>query len=304
MSFSLILNSSNNISTTTNTQFKYSFLSGNFVAQNMEMCVSAVTIPYAFPNVSSYYNNTKFTLLFPISAGTYTLNITLPNGFYTVSDIQNYVQNQCLVNGLYLVNASSQNVFFFNISLNTTYYTTQIVCSQVPSLSGGQSYANQGYTLPPSGQWSSTGLPSTATQVPQLALPSSGGINALIGFPVGTYPSIPLSASTYTQTGTQAQIDAGISPVVAPIGSTINSIVMRCSILKNNVTVPSDIMDGFPINVTYGSNITYTPSFEKWIDINDGTYSNFLLSFVDQNLNTIYSLDPTIALTLLIRQKK
>jgi hypothetical protein len=301
MSFSLILNSSNNISTTTNTQFKYSFLSGNFVAQNMEMCVSAVTIPYAFPNVSSYYNNTNFTLLFPISSGTYTLNITLPNGFYTVSDIQNYIQNQCLVNGLYLVNTAKQNVFFFNISLNTTYYTTQIVCSIVPTYA---TYVSLGYTLPTSGQWSGTGLTTTANQVPQLALPSSGGINALIGWPVGTFPTIPLVASTYTQTGSAAQTAAGISPVVAPIGSTINSIVMRCSILKNNVTVPSDIMDGFPINVTYGSNITYTPSFEKWIDINDGTYSNFLLSFVDQNLNTIYSLDPTIALTLLIRQKK
>jgi hypothetical protein len=134
-------------------------------------------------------------------------------------------------------------------------------------------------------------------------LPSTGGINSLIGWPAGTYPAAQ-QTTTYTQTGSAAQVAAGISPVIAPLGSTINSIVVRCSILKNNVTVPSDILDSFPIDVQYGSNINYNPSFEKWIPINDGTYSNFLLSFVDQNLNTIYSKDSTIGVTLLIRERK
>ena len=302
MSFSLVLNSSNNTNTTLNTQFKYSFLAGNFHAKDMEMCVSAVALPYAFFNVSTFYNNQTFSILFPVAAGTYTLSITLPAGFYQVSDIQSYIQNQCLLNGLYLVNkTTSQNVFFFNLSLNTTYYTTQIVCSQVPS----QATYSTLYTLPTSGQWSGTGLPATlTTQVPQLVLPSSGGINTLIGFPAGTFPSSPTQSGTYSLTGSAAQTAAGISPTTAPIGSTINSIVMRCSFLKNNVSIPSDILDGFPINVTFGSNITYTPTFPKWIAINDGVYSNFLLSFVDQNLNTIYSNDPNIAVTLIIRKKE
>lgn len=305
MSFSLILNSTNNTNTTLNTQFKYSFLSGNFHAKDMEMCVSSVALPYAFFNVSTYYSNQNFSINFPTGAGTYNLSVTLQSGFYTVSDIQNYIQNQCLLNGLYLVNkTTSQNVFFFNISVNTAFYTTQIVCSQVPS----QATYSTLYNLPPasaSNIWSTSGqqLPaSLTTQVPQLILPASGGINTLIGWPAGTFPSSPTQASTYTQTGSAAQTAAGISPTIAPIGSTINSIVMRCSILKNDVTVPSDVLDGFPINVTFGSNITYSPPFEKWIKINDGTYSNFILSFVDQNLNTIYSVDPNIAVTLLIRK--
>ncbi len=293
MAFSLILSSANNVNTTTNSQFKYSFLAGNFVAKDMEMCISAVTIPYAFPNVSTYYNNTSFSLAFPTGGVSQTLSITLPNGFYTVSDIQNYIQNQCIIANLYLVNGS-QNVYYFNISTNTSLYTTQIVCSPVPTSLGTLSYGS-------GGTWGSSGLPGT-TRVPQLILPSSGGINALIGFPSGTFPAAP-QTTIYSTTGSAAQTAAGISPVVAPLGSNINSIVVRCSILKNNVTVPSDILDGFPINATYGSNINYLPSFEKWIPINDGTYSNFLLSFVDQNLNTIYSNDPTIAVTLMIRTK-
>jgi len=296
MSFSLILNGSNNVSTATNTQFKYTFLAGNFVAKDMEMCVSSVTIPYAFPNVSKYYANTTFSLIFPVLGSTQTLSITLPDGFYAVSDIQNYIQNQCIANNYYLV-SGTQNVYFFNITVNATYYTTQVVCSPVPTTLGSYNYGS-------GGKWGTGagGLPTTA-YTPQLVLPTSGGINALIGWPSGTFPATQ-QTSIYSQTGSAAQTAAGISPVVAPVGSNINSIVVRCSILKNNVTVPSDVLDGFPINTTYGSNINYFPSFEKWIDINDGTYSNFLLSFVDQNLSTIYSNDPNVAITLMIRRKK
>ena len=299
MSFSLILNSTNNINTTLNTQFKYNFLSGNFHAKDMEMCVSSIAIPYAFFNVSTFYANQNFSILFPTQAGSFTLNITLPPGFYTVTDINNYIQNQMLINGLYLISkATLQNVFFFNLSVNTAYYTTQIVATQVPTFA---TYTTL-YNLPPSGQYSGTGLPTVANQVPRLVLPTEGGINTIIGWPAGTFPTLAVQASTYTQTGSGAQVAAGISPVVAPIGSTINSLVVRCSILKNDVTIPSDVLDGFPINTTFGSNITYSPPFEKWIKINDGTYSSFTLSFVDQDLNTVFSVDPNVAVTLLIRK--
>lgn len=302
MSFSLILNSTNNINRTLNTQFRYDFLSGNFHAKDMEMCVSSIAIPYAFFNVSTFYANQNFSILFPVAAGSFTLNISLPAGFYTVADINNYIQNQMLINGLYLINkTTSQNVFFFNLSVNTAYYTTQIVATQVPALTGTGIYSTL-YNLPPSGQYSGTGLPALSTSVPRLVLPTSGGINTLIGWPSGTFPTVAVQASTYTQTGSGAQVAAGISPTVAPVGSTINSIVTRCSILKNDVTIPSDVLDGFPINTTFGSNITYSPPFEKWIKINDGTYSSFILTFVDQDLNTIYSVDPNVAVTLLIRK--
>jgi hypothetical protein len=57
-------------------------------------------------------------------------------------------------------------------------------------------------------------------------------------------------------------------------------------------------------NPTFGSNITYDPSFEKWVQMKDGTFSNMTITFNDQNLNTLYALDPNILLTLLIRKIK
>jgi len=289
MAYTLVLNSSNNYNTQTNTQFKYNFLGGNFVAEDMEMCVSAVTIPYSFFNVSQYYNNQIFQIIFPTAATTSTLTITLTAGFYTVADIQNFIQNQCIAGGYYLINASGQYVYYLNLTTNVTYYSTQLVCTKVPTaLPSGWSYATSGVYN------GSGGLPSTANQVPQLVILSTNTFGTIIGYASGTFPTTATQATgVYTTLGT-----------ITPVGSTVNSLVMRCSILRNNVTVPSDILDGFPINTTFGSNINYVPSFEKWISVNNGTFNNFTLNFVDQNLNTIYANDPNVAVTLLIRKKR
>jgi hypothetical protein len=284
MAFNLVLNNTNVIGSQ-NSQFKYNFLAGNFVAKDMEICVSALAFPYSFFNVSAFYNNQSFSLIFPTAATTTTLSITLPAGFYEVSDINNYIQNQCIATGLYLKNASGENEYYFDVTLNTTYYAVQIVCSPVPTS------LPSGYTLATSGFYSTLGGLPTTGYTPQLVLPASGGINTIIGFASGTFPPVQ-------QTGTYSKLST-----VTPIGSTINSLIIRCSIINNNVTIPSDILDGFPINTSFGSNILYDPSFEKWIPISDGTYSNFLISFVDQNLNTISANDPNIALSLLIRKK-
>lgn len=286
MSFTLVLNNSNIVGST-NTQFKYNFLSGNFAANNMEICISALSIPYSWFNVSQFYNNQSFSIKFPTAATTYTLSITLPAGFYTVTDINQYIQNQCIAQGLYLINSTGQYVYYFNMSYNTTYYAIQFVSSIVPTtLPTGYSYATSGYYS------TSGGLPSTINQVPQIILPSSGGINTIVGFAAGTYPS------SATQTASTSSLST-----TTPVGSTVNSLVFRCNLIQNNITTPSDILDSCPVSGAFGSNITYVPSFEKWIPLNNGTFSNLTFTYVDQNLNTITSVDGNVSITLLIRKK-
>ena len=69
--------------------------------------------------------------------------------------------------------------------------------------------------------------------------------------------------------------------------------------------MPSDIHDTVPITSTsFGSNLTYDPSFEKWINIRDGSDNSMTITFQDQNLNTVYANDPNLSLALLIRQKR
>ena len=289
MSFTLVLNSTNVTSSSTNTNFKYNFINGGFQLKDMEMCVSSITLPYSFYNVSSYYNNRTFSLIFPKGATTQTISVTLPEGFYTVTDINSYIQQICLDNGAYLIDSTGNYVYYQQLVYNSTYYSVQLLLYPVPTtLPTGYSYASAGtlYT-------SSANLPTTS-YTPQLVLSSAGSISTIIGFVSGaTYPS------------TQSTTNQSILSTLTPVGSAVNSIIMQCSLVNNPVTTPSDILDSLPIhNSTFGSNITYEPSFEKFISLSDGTFNNFTFSFRDQNLNEIYARDPNVSITLIIRQKK
>ena len=289
MSFTLVLNSSNVSNTSTNTSFKYNFINGGFQIKDMEMCVSSITLPYSFYNVSSYYSNRTFSLIFPKGATTTTISVTLPEGFYTVTDINSYIQQICLDNGAYLIDSTGNYVYYQQLVYNSTYYSVQLLLYPVPTtLPTGYSYATGGtlYT-------SAANLPTTG-YTPQFVLASSGSIATIIGFKTGTtYPSAQTTSSQ------------SILSTLTPVGSTVNAIIMQCSLVNNPITVPSDILDSMPIKDTsFGSNITYDPSFEKFISLSDGTFNNFTFSFRDQNLNEIYARDPNVSITLIIRKKK
>ena len=293
MAFTLVLNSAN-VTGSNNSQFTYKFMTGNFIAKDMEMCVSSASIPYSWFNVTSYYNNTKLTINFPTGATSVALNIVLPAGYYAISDINSFIQNQCILNGLYLINSSGQNVFFFQMVTDVNYYAIQTIYFTVPT---SATYVGLGYTLPPIlstgfNQYTTTaGLPTTSTQIPQMILNSSSP-TVMMGYAQGTYPASSVSSSTVSILGT-----------LTPNGSTVNSLIARVNCLRNTIVMPSDILDAFPINASFGGAITYTPSFERWIAISDGAYSNMTLTLCDQNYNTVYSNDPNVIITLMIRKK-
>ena len=287
MSYTLLLNSSNVIGSNNNT-YQFKFISGSFHSKNMEMAVGSLEIPYSWFNISSSYNNNKISITLPYLATTTTLNITIPDGFYSTSDINNYIRLQCLNAGLYLVDSSGNYVYYFQVYTNTTYYTNTIILSLVPTA------LPSGYTRPATGFWSTVsgnGLPST-TSTPSFTLADSGSINTILGFKTGTYASSTSSSQS-------------INGTITPIGSTVNALVVRCNLLTNNIAMPSDILDTVPITSTsFGSNLTYNPPFQKWINIRDGSYNSMTITFQDQNLNTLYANDPNLSMALLIRQKK
>ena len=229
MSFILTLNSTNVSNTNTNTTFKYNFINGGFTCKDYEMCVSSITLPYSFYNVSSFYSNKTFSLIFPTAATTVQYDITLPDGFYTVIDINSYIQQVCVTNGAYLIDTSGNYVYFVQLVYNVAYYSVQLLTFLVPNAIGT-------YTRPSSGLYSTTGtgLPSTAS-TPQLVLASSGSIKSIIGFASGTFPPTTQTASWNT------------SSTLTPVGSTVNSIIMQCSLVHNACTTPSDILDSMPI---------------------------------------------------------
>lgn len=277
MSDTIILNSSN--AQTSKNTFLYNFIGGNYkIKENSQISISNITLPYSWFNVTSAYNNKTFSFTWTVGTTTTSHNITLPDGFYTVDDINNYIQNYCITNGLYLINASGNYIYYINISYNVTAYACQLLLFPVPTS------LPSGWTQPSN----FAGYPTT-TKALTFTLNSTGSISAIIGFSPGTYGN----------GGTVAQ---SFLSDLTPLGTNVNSIVVRCSLVNNGVTAPSDIIDSIPITSSFGSNINYVPNFEKWVKLYQGNYSSFTLSFYDQNLSPLAIRDTNALITLLIKQ--
>ena len=287
MSYSLVLNSSNVIGANNNT-FQYNFISGSFKAEDAEISISSIVIPNSFYNITSVYNNNTVSIIFPRASTTVILPITFPDGNYAVTDIQNYIEQICIANNYYLVDNNGNYVYYTYLSYASNYYKIQLLCSAVPTV------LSSGWSLPTLGAvgtgWA-LGLP-TGGYCPQMQLALTGSISIIIGFiPNASYPASQVVGSTNFLSG------------LTPQGSIVNSLVVRCSIVNNKITSVTDILDSVPISSAFGYNINYSPSFERWVKVADGTYSNLTIAFSDQNLNTLYGRDSNVSITLLIRNK-
>jgi hypothetical protein len=289
MSFTLVINNGNLSNPNTNGTYTYNFIGGGFTIDNdMEVMLSSAQIPYSIFNITSAYNNNKFTLSFPTgaSASSYTnFNVVIPDGFYTLDDFNTYMQQFAISNGLYLINATGDNVYYYGFYVNQTSYAIQILLYTVPrSLPVGWSQPTNwiGYST------------HTADRTPFISILSNNNFDDFIGFIPGLYPSVLPQTTNYSV----------LSNKKPPIASYVNSIIVHCSLVNNPVVSPSDILDAFQIQgATFGQNINYQPSVEKYVKLTKGSYSSMIITLTDQNNNIIYLNDPNILLTLLFRRK-
>ena len=174
MSFTVLLNSSNVVGSNNNT-YQYKFTNGSFkIPEGYEMAISQATIPYSWYNITSRYNNRTFTFRWANNAS--TIAFTMPDGFYSVADINAYLQQKCIDNGWYLIDSAGNNVYYLVISTNTNYYKVQILTMLVPSS------LPAGYTAPSN----FAGYPTVPTS-PSIMFSATGSIGPLLGYSPGSY---------------------------------------------------------------------------------------------------------------------
>jgi len=290
MSFTLIINNSNVVNTNTNATYEYKFIGGGFsVPENMECMVSSAQIPYSIFNITAAYGNNTVRLSFPSgpNASSYTdYNIVIPDGFYTIDDLTAFFQQFAITNGLYLINANNENVYYTpTFYINSVSYAVQLLLYVVPRS------LPTGWTQPSAWIGYST---YTADRTPHIHILSTSKFGDFVGLTNGTYPSPTLRTTDYSVLSNKT-----------PIGSYVNSIVIHSSLVNNSVVSPSDIIDAFQIvDTKFGSNINYQPSVEKYVRLTKGTYNSMIIYLTDQNNNPIILEDSNLLITLLFKHKK
>lgn len=280
----IIYNSSNlNTSSSYNNVYTSNFPSGSVVFRNESVALAEIALYNSFYNItsattSSRYNNNEFQYIWV--DGT-TVTVTIPDGAYEYSDINTYLISVMTANKHYLINSSSENVYYLDISVSTTQYGVILTCYAVPNA------LPSGWSLPSGASWS---LPVSDSTPQFVILPSSSNnFYEVIGYTAGTYPS--------TVQSTDYNTISDLTPQISPI----SAIFLNFDIANNKISIPSTYIYAFTTgNTKFGEIISIRPPAFLWIPLFDGSYKNVSISFTDQSNQPVAIADSNLVVVLAI----
>lgn len=275
-SYPILLTGANKVS---NNQFKYNFPASVDLSE-YDIAVADLSLYYSWFSISQTLQNNTFTINFPNGAGNSTLNLTIPDGTYSVSDLNNYLQYYFFSQGLYIQNNTTGAItYYMQFVENPTAYRIQLISYPLPTTTPANSTLGSGITLP------------TVSRQPQLVVNNSG-FGSLIGFSNATYPSTQ-TASTYTQNG-------DLVPQLSPV----QSVLMQCSVVQNPLALSNQTLHVFTsAGVNYGSLIISSPSEYNWVPCG-GTVQELVITFTDQNYRPLNIVDTQLTIKLLLKPKQ
>ena len=271
MPHKIIVDKTNLIGNDNNT-FVYRFPS-SVAFPNHEIALASVDMYYAWYNVSALLGNNTFSYVW--TDGT-TNTIVLEDGLYEINTINERLQFAFIANGHYLVDSGGNNIYYINISANTTRYATQIDIFQFPNaLPAG--YTNPAAVVfPPANQITMT-------------IPTK--FNELLGFAAGFTTTAP--------TGTNLSFLSSVAPNIQPN----NVLYVSVSNIDNKYGSPSGLVHRIVPNTTFGSLITENPEF-SFQPLHSGTYNELQIQILGTDKSPIRIIDPNIVITFLIKNKE
>jgi hypothetical protein len=283
----ILLNQTNVVENTNKSTYTYKFLSPQKF-ENSSIALNSLQMYYSWYNVNqNLYNNNQFQYMWWDSNGllNQTFTITIPDGFYSIESLNLFIQSEFLKNGHYIntgAATTSTNIFFFQISSNSTYYAFQInITPMYPRASVPVGYVKG------SSSWNYPILQETM----KVIINSSNNFKKLVGFNAGIYP--PTNQTVLYQALSQS------TPVISPI----TSLVLRCNMARNDLANPNDIIYTFSAgNTFFGDIINEKPNSMYYSKIQDGTYNELKIQFFDQNYQQVNILDSQLLMTLIIKE--
>ena len=289
----LILNSSN-ITNTDNSRFTYQFPQGGYTFKDDLIAVNSISQYFSTFNITTAYNNNSFSYIW-VNGTTYTVSI--PNGFYSIAQINAFLQSVMYSNKHYLTTTTGGIVYFLELIINQSRYAVSLNSYLISSTIAT---ANS-WSLPAGASWV---LPTNSI-LPYLVVPATN-FGKLIGFASGQFPAGTIAGSPPAQTQTPSYASSqSVLSTIAPQITPYTSILVYCSLVNNRSTIPSQLIYSYtPIDATFGALQEYAPQSElAFNEIQDGTYTQFTVELKDQLGNNIAFQDGNTLITLITKNK-
>jgi hypothetical protein len=259
----IMLNRNANSKTAAN-EMKLQFAQKFVASGNTKVTLIQMFLYYSWFNVTTAFANNALSYKW-IDGVEYPIAFT--DGNYSISAMSDYMQFIMKQNGHYLVDENGSNVYYISFVENSTYYKTTLTVDVVPSSlpTGWSNPAGVNLTL--------------GNKTPLFVVPNES-TGFLIGFSVGTYPSVPQT--------TQYQVNGSLAPQINPV----TSVNVTCSMVNSTYNTESRILYSFAPQVSFGEQIVIEPHFPIWIDAIAGPHYSIALEFYDQDNNPLAIRDP------------
>ena len=262
-----------------NNTFIYSLPSSAKFTNKSKVGLVSLSVYNSTFNVTASRGNNTVTFVWP-SATPVTTTFTIPDGYFSASDLNSWLQSQMYSNNYYVKSNNGTNViYFYEIVQNSVRYSIQLNSYYIPTSANATTL---GYSQPAGATWS---YPAS-NQTPQLTFGTAFG--SLIGMTAQTYPAT-------IQSTNQSQIST-ITPIISPV----NSYILTCNLINSKYSIPSNVFFSLPLNGSLGQLISYVAPSVVYSDIAPNTYNNIIIQMFDQNFNKLELKDNEIVLTLAI----
>jgi len=267
-----------------------------------EITLHSLQIPYSWFNISAQQGNNVFQFEMPTGATYALFNVTIPDGFYSIDDLNSFfqlfmLQNQCYT--FLTADTTETPIFYISFVSNALYYRTTIFANPVPAAGGLYSY-------PPN--YAGTGIPPTQSVDPVMIIGTVGtnsnssiypagsvtpglySFSKTLGFSPGTYPAL--------NTTTAFSMNGQFPPMI----ETTNIVNVEIDCISNSSISPNPrVIAQVSPNVDFGGLITYQPFQPLWLPVTDNTYQEFNIRFVDEFMNPLNNQDGNITGALKVR---
>jgi len=309
----LVLNKNNIIDGTNNSKYRYKFTSTVNFKKGSKIALSKLNMYFSWENITSTFNNQTFSYTWWDSSGnqTKTYSLTIPQGYYSIDDINDWMYSELVNRGHFLTYSAQANAkgtsngtawsastkyVFIELMENPTYYSCQFRLYALPA------YVATGatYTKPADVTGYAWRVPSSTVvgvttyyPVPKVVISSTNNFDDIVGFNSGTYGDGQITTSNGFQ-----DFLSNYTPTIDPTGS----VLVTCSLANNMYASPRELIDSFTYTVDYGGMISVENNNLNWIEIAEGSYSEFYIEFKNQNFGQMVIKDPNSIILMVIEE--
>lgn len=277
----VIVVSQNDINSSLNSSFNYKFRNSVNLAHK-EIALSSLSMYYSWYNISAELGNNTFTFDWVVGVLATTYVVTIPDGMWEISDINNYLQQYFIDEGMYLINSAGEFVYYGEFIINPNIYSIDVITYPVPIALPAT------YTAPAN----FIGYP-TQTFNPKFTFTTK--FNEIIGYTAG------FQTSLNTGVGTVLFYNSSTSPDIQPNSTLLIAVQNVANDYSINYSIIYSIT---PSGIGPGGIIVDKPPTLIFTPFIDGVYNQLTIRILTTDFKPIKIVDPNITMTFVIKDKK